>query len=112
MVEKGSDHSSDKSPSTPEQGVQRSCSSQLGRSGAKNSKVRSEQMTFDQHVHVSPVLNSLMRYAGFIVCLYSLSNFPAFSPVTLLKILTESHLRKSDFSTTPSSFQWPESMSC
>ncbi|KAJ7413428.1 GRAM domain-containing protein 1B [Pitangus sulphuratus] len=43
MVEKGSDHSSDKSPSTPEQGVQRSCSSQSGRSGAKNSKVSSEQ---------------------------------------------------------------------
>lgn len=39
MVEKGSDHSSDKSPSTPEQGVQRSCSSQSGRSGGKNSKV-------------------------------------------------------------------------
>ncbi|XP_064029301.1 protein Aster-B isoform X1 [Pogoniulus pusillus] len=38
MVEKGSDHSSDKSPSTPEQGVQRSCSAQSGRSGAKNSK--------------------------------------------------------------------------
>lgn len=40
MVEKGSDHPSDKSPSTPEQGVQRSCSSQSGRSGGgKNSKV-------------------------------------------------------------------------
>ncbi|XP_036894114.1 protein Aster-B isoform X11 [Sturnira hondurensis] len=38
MVEKGSDHSSDKSPSTPEQGVQRSCSSQSGRSTGKNSK--------------------------------------------------------------------------
>ncbi|XP_022415910.1 GRAM domain-containing protein 2B-like isoform X1 [Delphinapterus leucas] len=38
MVEKGSDHSSDKSPSTPEQGVQRSCPSQSGRSGGKNSK--------------------------------------------------------------------------
>ncbi|XP_070808308.1 protein Aster-B isoform X1 [Pituophis catenifer annectens] len=38
MVEKGSDHSSDKSPSTPEQGVQRSCSSQSGRGGTKNSK--------------------------------------------------------------------------
>uniref|UniRef100_A0A8C9LEH4 GRAM domain containing 1B n=1 Tax=Pavo cristatus TaxID=9049 RepID=A0A8C9LEH4_PAVCR len=48
MVEKGSDHSSDKSPSTPEQGVQRSCSSQSGRSGAKNSKVRSEQITKSQ----------------------------------------------------------------
>ncbi|MGH0162302.1 UNVERIFIED_CONTAM: hypothetical protein FKN15_067498 [Acipenser sinensis] len=36
MVEKGSDHSSDKSPSTPEQGVQRSYSSQSGRSGGKN----------------------------------------------------------------------------
>ncbi|KAL0627022.1 Protein Aster-B [Plecturocebus cupreus] len=42
MVEKGSDHSSDKSPSTPEQGVQRSCSSQSGRSGGKNSKVSGE----------------------------------------------------------------------
>ncbi|KAM6173107.1 protein Aster-B isoform 2-T2 [Erethizon dorsatum] len=38
MVEKGSDHSSDKSPSTPEQGVQRSCSSQSARSSGKNSK--------------------------------------------------------------------------
>ncbi|XP_066565968.1 protein Aster-B isoform X3 [Amia ocellicauda] len=37
MVEKGSDHSSDKSPSTPEQGVQRSYSVQSARS-AKNSK--------------------------------------------------------------------------
>ncbi|XP_069750675.1 protein Aster-B isoform X3 [Narcine bancroftii] len=37
MVEKGSDHSSDKSPSTPEQGIQRNYSSQSGRSG-KNSK--------------------------------------------------------------------------
>ncbi|XP_039620108.1 protein Aster-B isoform X3 [Polypterus senegalus] len=39
MVEKGSDHSSDKSPSTPEQGVQRSyTSAQSGRTGTKNSK--------------------------------------------------------------------------
>lgn len=38
MVEKGSDHSSDKSPSTPEQGIQRNYSSQSGRS-SKNSKV-------------------------------------------------------------------------
>ncbi|XP_069470198.1 protein Aster-B isoform X9 [Ambystoma mexicanum] len=38
MVEKVSDHSSDKSPSTPEQGIQRSCSAQSGRSGGKNSK--------------------------------------------------------------------------
>uniref|UniRef100_A0A8C5NQ07 GRAM domain containing 1B n=1 Tax=Junco hyemalis TaxID=40217 RepID=A0A8C5NQ07_JUNHY len=45
MVEKGSDHSSDKSPSTPEQGVQRSCSSQSGRSGAKNSKVRASVLS-------------------------------------------------------------------
>ncbi|XP_067909991.1 protein Aster-B isoform X3 [Heterodontus francisci] len=37
MVEKGSDHSSDKSPSTPEQNIQRSYSSQSGRS-SKNSK--------------------------------------------------------------------------
>ncbi|XP_075402851.1 protein Aster-B isoform X2 [Tenrec ecaudatus] len=39
MVEKSSDHSADRSPSTPEQGVQRSCPSQSGRSGGgKNSK--------------------------------------------------------------------------
>nr|XP_046246242.1 protein Aster-B isoform X6 [Scatophagus argus] len=38
MVEKGSDHSSDKSPSTPEQVVQRTYSLQSARSGAKNSK--------------------------------------------------------------------------
>ncbi|KAI1893757.1 hypothetical protein AGOR_G00126960 [Albula goreensis] len=38
MVEKGSDHSSDKSPSTPEQVVQRSYSVQSSRSGSKNSK--------------------------------------------------------------------------
>nr|XP_046246243.1 protein Aster-B isoform X7 [Scatophagus argus] len=41
MVEKGSDHSSDKSPSTPEQVVQRTYSLQSARSGAKNSKVLS-----------------------------------------------------------------------
>uniref|UniRef100_A0A8C9SUT9 GRAM domain containing 1B n=1 Tax=Scleropages formosus TaxID=113540 RepID=A0A8C9SUT9_SCLFO len=40
MVEKGSDHSSDKSPSTPEQVVQRSYSVQSSRGGGKNSKVR------------------------------------------------------------------------
>uniref|UniRef100_A0A3P8TXD0 GRAM domain containing 1Bb n=1 Tax=Amphiprion percula TaxID=161767 RepID=A0A3P8TXD0_AMPPE len=40
MVEKGSDHSSDKSPSTPEQVVQRTYSLQSARSGGKNSKVR------------------------------------------------------------------------
>uniref|UniRef100_A0A3B4ATJ2 GRAM domain-containing protein n=1 Tax=Periophthalmus magnuspinnatus TaxID=409849 RepID=A0A3B4ATJ2_9GOBI len=38
MVEKGSDHSSDKSPSTPEQVVQRTYSLQSSRSGGKNSK--------------------------------------------------------------------------
>ncbi|XP_067102105.1 protein Aster-B isoform X1 [Osmerus mordax] len=38
MVEKGSDHSSDKSPSTPEQAVQRTYSVQSARSGGKNSK--------------------------------------------------------------------------
>uniref|UniRef100_A0AAY4ECZ5 VASt domain-containing protein n=1 Tax=Denticeps clupeoides TaxID=299321 RepID=A0AAY4ECZ5_9TELE len=38
MVEKGSDQSSDKSPSTPEQLVQRSYSVQSSRSGGKNSK--------------------------------------------------------------------------
>uniref|UniRef100_A0A8C6KWH4 GRAM domain containing 1B n=1 Tax=Nothobranchius furzeri TaxID=105023 RepID=A0A8C6KWH4_NOTFU len=41
MVEKGSDHSSDKSPSTPEQVVQRTYSVQSARSGGKNSKVLS-----------------------------------------------------------------------
>lgn len=40
MVEKGhSDHSSDKSPSTPEQVVQRTYSLHSARSGGKNSKV-------------------------------------------------------------------------
>lgn len=39
MVEKGSDHSSDKSPSTPEQVVQRTYTVQSARSGGKNSKV-------------------------------------------------------------------------
>ncbi|XP_044137954.1 protein Aster-B isoform X2 [Bufo gargarizans] len=38
MVEKSLDHLSDKSPPTPEPGVQRSGSSQSGRSGSKNSK--------------------------------------------------------------------------
>uniref|UniRef100_A0A3Q3JMD2 VASt domain-containing protein n=1 Tax=Monopterus albus TaxID=43700 RepID=A0A3Q3JMD2_MONAL len=38
MVEKGSDHSSDKSPSTPEQIVQRTYSLQSTRGGGKNSK--------------------------------------------------------------------------
>ncbi|XP_063112046.1 protein Aster-B isoform X16 [Cavia porcellus] len=48
MVEKGSDHSSDKSPSTPEQGVQRSCSSQSGRSGGKNSKSHKRLSKYDK----------------------------------------------------------------
>ncbi|KAM6933041.1 protein Aster-B isoform 6-T6 [Xenentodon cancila] len=38
MVEKGSDHSSDKSPSTPEQVAQRTYTVQSARSGGKNSK--------------------------------------------------------------------------
>ncbi|KAG8543909.1 hypothetical protein GDO81_023416 [Engystomops pustulosus] len=45
MVEKSSDHSSDKSPPTPEPGVQRSGSSQSGRSGGKNSKVRAASVS-------------------------------------------------------------------
>ncbi|KAM7051140.1 protein Aster-B isoform 4-T4 [Molossus nigricans] len=48
MVEKGSDHSSDKSPSTPEQGVQRSCSSQSGRSSGKNSKSHKRLSKYDR----------------------------------------------------------------
>ena len=48
MVEKGSDHSSDKSPSTPEQVVQRTYSLQSARSGGKNSKVRG---CFSVHAH-------------------------------------------------------------
>lgn len=43
MVEKGSDHSSDKSPSTPEQVVQRTYSLQSARSGGKNSKVSGQE---------------------------------------------------------------------
>ncbi|XP_025055788.1 GRAM domain-containing protein 1B isoform X5 [Alligator sinensis] len=56
MVEKGSDHSSDKSPSTPEQGVQRSCSSQSGRSGAKNSK-KSQSWYNHERQHIRRVLS-------------------------------------------------------
>lgn len=44
MVEKGSDHSSDKSPSTPEQVVQRTYSVQSARSGGKNSKVSTREI--------------------------------------------------------------------
>ncbi|XP_038634839.1 protein Aster-B isoform X6 [Scyliorhinus canicula] len=47
MVEKGSDHSSDKSPSTPEQGIQRSYSSQSGRS-SKNSKSHKRLSKYDR----------------------------------------------------------------
>lgn len=62
MVEKGSDHSSDKSPSTPEQVVQRTYSLQSARSGGKNSKVRRKNRLLLQETqplgltrsHVSP----------------------------------------------------------
>ncbi|XP_072885880.1 protein Aster-B-like isoform X1 [Hemitrygon akajei] len=47
MVEKGSDHSSDKSPSTPEQGIQRNYSSQSGRS-SKNSKSHKRLSKYDR----------------------------------------------------------------
>uniref|UniRef100_A0A8D2LKS9 GRAM domain containing 1B n=1 Tax=Varanus komodoensis TaxID=61221 RepID=A0A8D2LKS9_VARKO len=56
MVEKGSDHSSDKSPSTPEQGVQRSCSSQSGRGGTKNSK-KSQSWYNHERQHIRRVLS-------------------------------------------------------
>uniref|UniRef100_A0A3Q1H138 VASt domain-containing protein n=1 Tax=Anabas testudineus TaxID=64144 RepID=A0A3Q1H138_ANATE len=46
MVEKGSDHSSDKSPSTPEQVVQRTYSVQSARSGGKNSKVSNQEISY------------------------------------------------------------------
>ncbi|KAJ8368904.1 hypothetical protein SKAU_G00089320 [Synaphobranchus kaupii] len=48
MVEKGSDHSSDKSPSTPDPVVQRSYSVQSGRSSGKNSK--KSQSWYNGHV--------------------------------------------------------------
>ncbi|XP_028857590.1 protein Aster-B isoform X7 [Denticeps clupeoides] len=48
MVEKGSDQSSDKSPSTPEQLVQRSYSVQSSRSGGKNSKSRKRLSKYDR----------------------------------------------------------------
>ncbi|XP_006116684.2 protein Aster-B isoform X1 [Pelodiscus sinensis] len=56
MVEKGSDHSSDKSPSTPEQCVQRSYSAQSGRSGAKNSK-KSQSWYNHERQHIRRVLS-------------------------------------------------------
>uniref|UniRef100_A0AAV2J022 VASt domain-containing protein n=1 Tax=Knipowitschia caucasica TaxID=637954 RepID=A0AAV2J022_KNICA len=48
MVEKGSDHSSDKSPSTPEQLVQRTYSLQSSRSGGKNSKSHKRLSKYDR----------------------------------------------------------------
>ncbi|XP_067362645.1 protein Aster-B isoform X9 [Channa argus] len=48
MVEKGSDHSSDKSPSTPEQFVQRTYSLQSARSGGKNSKSHKRLSKYDR----------------------------------------------------------------
>ncbi|XP_069470192.1 protein Aster-B isoform X3 [Ambystoma mexicanum] len=56
MVEKVSDHSSDKSPSTPEQGIQRSCSAQSGRSGGKNSK-KSQSWYNHERQHIRRVLS-------------------------------------------------------
>ncbi|XP_058050581.1 protein Aster-B isoform X4 [Ahaetulla prasina] len=63
MVEKGSDHSSDKSPSTPEQGVQRSCSSQSGRGGTKNSK-KSQSWYNHERQHIRRV-SKACSVAGF-----------------------------------------------
>ncbi|XP_064159455.1 protein Aster-B isoform X8 [Anguilla rostrata] len=48
MVEKGSDHSSDKSPSTPEQVVQRSYSVQSARGSSKNSKSHKRLSKYDR----------------------------------------------------------------
>ncbi|ELW65857.1 GRAM domain-containing protein 1B [Tupaia chinensis] len=64
MVEKGSDHSSDKSPSTPEQGVQRSCSSQSGRSGGKNSKGKAGTGPVEEKAEGDSVTQSLLRGGG------------------------------------------------
>ncbi|MBN3293797.1 GRM1B protein, partial [Polypterus senegalus] len=64
MVEKGSDHSSDKSPSTPEQGVQRSyTSAQSGRTGTKNSKKSQSWYNHErQHLLRVSMLCSLLLY--------------------------------------------------
>ncbi|XP_070825870.1 protein Aster-B isoform X6 [Chaetodon trifascialis] len=56
MVEKGSDHSSDKSPSTPEQVVQRTYSLQSARSGGKNSK-KSQSWYNHERQHILRVLS-------------------------------------------------------
>ncbi|XP_075046412.1 protein Aster-B isoform X2 [Mixophyes fleayi] len=56
MVEKSSDHSSDKSPPTPEPGVQRSGSSQSGRSSGKNSK-KSQSWYNHERQHIRRVLS-------------------------------------------------------
>ncbi|KAM8853512.1 protein Aster-B isoform X5 [Synchiropus splendidus] len=56
MVEKGSDHSSDKSPSTPEQVVQRTYSLQSSRSGGKNSK-KSQSWYNHERQHILRVLS-------------------------------------------------------
>nr|XP_020456080.1 GRAM domain-containing protein 1B isoform X10 [Monopterus albus] len=56
MVEKGSDHSSDKSPSTPEQIVQRTYSLQSTRGGGKNSK-KSQSWYNHERQHILRVLS-------------------------------------------------------
>uniref|UniRef100_A0A3P9KPH3 GRAM domain containing 1Bb n=1 Tax=Oryzias latipes TaxID=8090 RepID=A0A3P9KPH3_ORYLA len=56
MVEKGSDHSSDKSPSTPEQVVQRTYTVQSARSGGKNSK-KSQSWYNHERQHILRVLS-------------------------------------------------------
>ncbi|XP_035240871.1 protein Aster-B isoform X3 [Anguilla anguilla] len=56
MVEKGSDHSSDKSPSTPEQVVQRSYSVQSARGSSKNSK-KSQSWYNHERQHLLRVLS-------------------------------------------------------
>lgn len=61
MVEKGSDHSSDKSPSTPEQVVQRTYSVQSARSGGKNSKVSVQELLLGAS-YFSPALERSVAY--------------------------------------------------
>ncbi|KAM7399572.1 hypothetical protein PAMP_018837 [Pampus punctatissimus] len=83
MVEKGSDHSSDKSPSTPEQVVQRTYSLQSARSGGKNSKVRHHETIILRTE--TTVLPALSRMLNSVSPPLNRGEIPDFSPQCLVK---------------------------
>ncbi|MEQ2172039.1 hypothetical protein GOODEAATRI_016859 [Goodea atripinnis] len=91
MVEKGSDHSSDKSPSTPEQVVQRTYSLQSARSGGKNSK-KSQSWYNHERQHIMRVsmtcilvqprylsLSLVFQLREIVITLFPVSHFTKFA---------------------------------